>query len=80
MFRLWGADVLSYNLVPEVSLAREMGICYSGLVTVSATAADRTAPAPHGELRASLSSTVQMLPALAEMLSAPPHCSCQRRK
>ena len=80
MFRLWGADVLSYNLVPEVSLAREMGICYSGLVTVSATAADRTAPAPHGELRASLSSTVQMLPALVEMLSAPPHCSCQRRK
>ena len=34
MFRGWGADALSYNLVPEVALAHEMGMCYAGLLTV----------------------------------------------
>jgi 5'-methylthioadenosine phosphorylase len=28
MFRAWGADVINMSTVPEVILARELGICY----------------------------------------------------
>jgi len=34
MYRQWGADVLGYNLVPEVALAQELGLRYTGLVTI----------------------------------------------
>jgi len=76
MFRSWGADVLSYNLAPEVALAQEMRMCYGGLVTVSGYAADRSQPAPMGEVRSSLSTTLQMLPAFVEMVSQGRHCVC----
>lgn len=76
MFRSWGADVLTYNLAPEVSLAQEMGICYAGLVTVSGYAADRSQPEPMGEVRASLNTTLQMLPAFVEMVGRERHCRC----
>lgn len=76
MFRSWGADVLSYNLAPEVALALEMKMCYAGLVTISGYAADRAQPEPMGEVRASLNTTVQMLPAFVEMVSPGRHCAC----
>ncbi|BAL98663.1 MULTISPECIES: phosphorylase family protein [Caldilinea] len=76
MFRSWGADVLTYNLAPEVSLAQEMGICYAGLVTISGYAADRSQPEPMGEVRASLHTTLQMLPAFVEMVSRERRCRC----
>lgn len=76
MFRRWGADVLSYNLVPEVALAQEMKMCYAGLVTISGYAADRTQTEPMGEVRASLSTTVQMLPAFVEMVTHVRRCDC----
>ncbi|MCB0149030.1 MAG: hypothetical protein KDE01_15435, partial [Caldilineaceae bacterium] len=76
MFRRWGADVLSYNLVPEVALAQEMNMCYAGLVTISGYAADRSQPEPMGEVRASLSTTVQMLPAFVEMVTHVRRCDC----
>lgn len=76
MFRAWGADVLTYNLVPEVGLAQEMGLCYSGLVTVSAAAADRPAATPHGEMRASLHAVMELLPAFVEQMRQPAICSC----
>ncbi|MAF14283.1 MAG: S-methyl-5'-thioadenosine phosphorylase [Parcubacteria group bacterium] len=31
MFRSWGADLINMSTVPEVSLAREIGICYSSV-------------------------------------------------
>jgi 5'-methylthioadenosine phosphorylase len=31
MFRLLGADVINMSTVPEVSLAREAGICYQSI-------------------------------------------------
>ncbi len=76
MFRSWGADVLTYNLAPEVALAQEMGLCYAGLVTVSGYAADRAQPEPMGEVRASLSTTLQMLPAFIEMVAQERQCAC----
>lgn len=35
MFRQWGGDIIGMTLVPEVTLAREAGICYTtvGMVT-----------------------------------------------
>ena len=35
LFRSWGADIIGMTLVPEVSLAREVGICYATLATVT---------------------------------------------
>jgi 5'-methylthioadenosine phosphorylase len=31
MFRAWGADVINMSTVPEVTLARELGICYQSI-------------------------------------------------
>lgn len=31
MFRLWGADVINMTTVPEVVLAKEVGICYASV-------------------------------------------------
>lgn len=76
MFRSWGADVLSYNLAPEVALAQEMRICYAGLVTISGYAADRIQSEPMGEVRASLNTTLQLLPAFAELVDGPRRCTC----
>lgn len=76
MFRSWGADVLSFNLAPEVALAQELKMCYASLVTISGYAADRAQPDPMGEVRASLSTTLQMLPAFVEMVSQGRHCGC----
>ena len=76
MFRAWGADVLTYNLVPEVGLAQEMGLCYAGLVTVSTLGADRPVQAPHGEMRASLHALVELLPAFVDQMRQPATCNC----
>ena len=76
MFRAWGADVLSYNLVPEVGLAQEMGLCYAGLLTIGALAADRTPPDPRGEVRASFHPIVEMLPTLVGLVGGARGCGC----
>jgi 5'-methylthioadenosine phosphorylase len=76
MFRMWGADILSYNLVPEVALAQEMGICYAGLVTVGTLGADRRAPATQGEVRSTLHALVELLPTFAQAAGMPMGCNC----
>jgi len=35
LFRAWGADIIGMTLLPEVALAREAGICYTSLATVT---------------------------------------------
>lgn len=35
LFRSWGADIIGMTLVPEVSLAREAGLCYLTIATVT---------------------------------------------
>ena len=79
MFRAWGMDVIGQNLVPEVALAQELGICYTGLVTVDAHAADRPAWVVDGEVRESLGATIRALPALLPSIAGQPECSCRGR-
>lgn len=76
MYRLWGADVIGQNLVPEVLLAREAGLCFGGLITVNLHAADLPEPPPHGELRAGLELSLQVLPDYLRYLSMLPECTC----
>lgn len=75
MFRSFGADVLSYNLAPEVALAREMGLCYAGLVTTGAVGADRQARAAGG-MASTLHAVAERLPYFVEQAAALPACSC----
>lgn len=76
MFRGWGADVIGQNLVPEVSLARQAGLCYAGLVTVADHSAERPAPEARGEVRASLGMAVEALPAFVQLAAALGDCDC----
>jgi purine nucleoside phosphorylase len=68
--------VLTYNLVPEVALAQEMGLCYAGLVTISAAGADRPAPSSNGEVRATLHALAQLLPEFVADANRPRMCGC----
>jgi 5'-methylthioadenosine phosphorylase len=77
LFTAWGADVLGYNLVPEVALAQEAGLCYAGLVTISDYSADRPQATPQGEVRASLEQTLQALPGFVQLAAVPGVCNCQ---
>lgn len=76
LFRQFGADVVGQNLVPEVYLARELGLCYAGLVTVGERSADQLNAPPHGELRAGLEQIMLALPAYVNLLGALPTCNC----
>jgi 5'-methylthioadenosine phosphorylase len=76
MFRLWGADVLGENLVPEVLLAKELGLCFAGLITIDNHSADQTLLTPHGELRLGLEMVMQVLPDCIRYLDMLPECDC----
>lgn len=78
IFRSWGVDVLGQNSVPEVGLAQELGICYAGLSTVAALAADQPEPPHAGDLRASLGAALQALPAFLHAIDEPFTCDCAR--
>jgi 5'-methylthioadenosine phosphorylase len=56
-FRAWGADVVGMTNVPEVTLAREAGICYGGLAVITNFAAGVSpAPLSHEEVVATMNS------------------------
>jgi len=78
IFRQFGADIVGQNLVPEVYLARELGLCYAGLVTVGERSADQLSAPPHGELRAGLEQIMRALPAYVNLLGALPTCNCAK--
>ena len=78
MFRSWGADALSYNLVPEVSLAQEMGLCYAALLTMAAVGADRPAPIGAGEVRSTLHAVADLLPIFVALADGPITCKCDQ--
>lgn len=79
MFRSWGADVLGQNLVPEIALAREMDLCFAGLVTVDAISAERPSPSAQFDDYRELEAVVQALTALLHSAEVNDPCSCSRR-
>ncbi len=76
MFRHWGIDVLGQNLVPEVALAQELGLCYAGLISVVDYSADQMAPVFEGEVRHNLEAIIQALPAFIELVGISRSCDC----
>jgi 5'-methylthioadenosine phosphorylase len=76
MFRLLGADALSYNLVPEVALAHEVGLCYAGLLTLTAPGADRPPGVDDGSVRATLHALADLLPIFVALANGPATCRC----
>lgn len=76
LFRQMGADVAGYNLVPEVYLAQELGLCYAGLITINEHSADQLHRPAHGEVRAGLEQIIRALPDYVNLLGALPTCSC----
>ncbi len=77
MFRTWGADVHCTNVAPEAFLARELGLCFSTLVTIDGYSADQERRPAEGEVRHSLEATMAQLPALLTCLAAPATCLCR---
>lgn len=75
VFRQWGADVVGQNMIPEVALAQEAGICFAGLVTVAELSAERSQTPPRGEVRTSLEATLRLLPSMLAIASAET-CDC----
>jgi len=68
MYRQWGADVVGYNLVPEVALAQELGLRYAGLVTIGSRNNQLTNELEEEAIRRSLGATLNVLPGLIRML------------
>ena len=80
MFRSWGADVLGQNLVPEIALARELGLCFAGLVTVDEISAERPPAPDQAENHSGLEVVVQALSAFSQSGKANVPCDCGRRE
>ncbi len=79
MFRAWGADVLGQNLVPEIALARELGLCFAGLAVVDAISAERPAPPDTADDYSGLEVVVQALSAFLQSLREDSACDCGGR-
>lgn len=81
MFQCWGADLVGMTSVPEVILARELGMCYASLGMVTNKAAGIAAhPLTHAEvveclkeLRAKVAGLIQ---ATFELQNSSRDCSC----
>jgi 5'-methylthioadenosine phosphorylase len=79
MFRQWGVDMLGQNIVPEITLAKELELCYAGLVTIEHLSADQPQLRRQGELRRSLEMVIHALPAFVQRLDEPTLCGCAAR-
>jgi len=75
LFRHWGVDVIGQNLVPEVCLAQELGLCYAGLITLGERSADQLTVPTHGEMRAGMEQIISVLPDYVNLLGAFPTCA-----
>ena len=79
MFRAWGVDVLGCNLVPEVILARELELCFTGLSTVVEPTGERPVgegAADRGDWRVGLQQVLEALPTALAALAADRTCTC----
>lgn len=80
LFRMWGADIIGMTLVPEVALAREAGICYTTLATVTDydvwTDKPVTAQEVVETLKANVNNVQSLIADLLPRLSEPRKCGC----
>jgi 5'-methylthioadenosine phosphorylase len=79
MFRLWGVDMIGQNIVPEITLATELELCYAGLVTIEYFSADQQSPSRQGEVRRGLEMVIRALPDFVHALAEPATCGCADR-
>ncbi len=79
MFRNWGADVIGQNLVPEIALARELGLCFAGLALVEEISAEFPAAPAREDDFSGLEALVQTLSALAQQIDPNAACDCRGR-
>lgn len=80
IYRQWGIDVVGQNLVPEVSLAAELGLCFGGLVTIHATSSDQHVEPVDGQARAGLEQVIESLPPVMAALAMEHTCDCGRER
>lgn len=82
LFRSWGADIIGMTLVPEVVLAREAGICYTTLATITDYDVWADKPVTAVEVVETLKSNVEkvksMLMELIPRLSKERQCTCSK--
>ena len=83
-FRMLGGDVVGMTGVPEVVLARELGLCYASVASVTNTAAGlRDEPLSHEEvLEVQAANADRLLSLLRGAVAALPEertCTCARR-
>lgn len=80
MFRQWGGDIIGMTLVPEVTLAREAGICYTtiGMITDYDVWAEEpvTADIVAKTMRENLKKVKQLLSAVIPTLPKQRTCNC----
>ncbi len=75
-FRAAGADVICQNMAPEAFLARELGLCFAGLVTLDAYSRDQVRGELEGEVRAGLEHAMERLPEVLTRLRDVRTCHC----
>jgi 5'-methylthioadenosine phosphorylase len=82
LFRSWGADIIGMTLVPEVSLAREVGLCYTTLATVTDYDVWAEKPVTAQEVVQTLKSNVEKVKSLLveaiPVLAKERKCDCAR--
>lgn len=78
LYRTWGADVSGQNLVPEAALAKELSLCFAGLVVVTEVAADLPQPPPRGEVREATRRLIAAIPHVLAALPSERRCVCAK--
>lgn len=76
LYRAWGADVSGQNLVPEAALAKELGLCFGGLLIVTDVAADLPQPPARGEVREATRRIIEAIPRVIAALPPVRRCLC----
>ena len=78
MFRAWGADAIGQNLVPEIALAGELGICFAGLVTIEDFSSEQPSHPDSEQMTGGLEAVVQAFSLLlhSQSLSLSSDCGC----
>ncbi len=81
---VFGADLLSMTLVPEIVLARELGMCYAGVAVITDLDVWGREPVQHAEvtrvMEASLPKIVELLGRAFPRIPQDRTCSCGKAR